>query len=93
MTDCQINDEISEEYFAENPDKIDAYLTEIFAAYAKDADSATLLSQLRVFRIAYACRIANIYWIGENDRIHVISNHLSAHALAGIELEKQCGQK
>jgi probable addiction module antidote protein len=48
MTDYKNVYEISEEYFAANPDKIDAYLTEIFAVYAKDADSATLLSQLRV---------------------------------------------
>lgn len=48
MTDYRTFDEISEEYFADNPEEIDAYLTEIFATYAEDADSAALLSQLRV---------------------------------------------
>lgn len=50
--------EVSEEYFVERPEEIDAFLTEIFADYAEDEDSAALLSQLRV--IARAKGISNI---------------------------------
>ncbi len=39
---------ITEEYFNNNPAEIDAFLTESFAEYAIDGDSAALLSQLRV---------------------------------------------
>ena len=41
-------DEVSEEYFTERPEEIDPFLTEIFAEYAENEDSAALLSQLRV---------------------------------------------
>ncbi len=40
--------EVTEEYLNEHPDEIDAFLTEIFADYAEDSDSAALLSALRV---------------------------------------------
>lgn len=49
---------VSEEYFAERPEEIDAFLTEIFEAYAQDADSAALLSQLRV--VARAKGVSNM---------------------------------
>ncbi len=41
-------EEVHEEYFREHPEEIPEYLTEIFAAYAEDEDTAALLSQLRV---------------------------------------------
>ena len=40
--------EVTEEYFRNHPGEMDAFLTEIFEAYAADGDSATLLSELRV---------------------------------------------
>ena len=40
--------DVTEEYFRNHPDEIGAFLTEIFADYAYDGDSATLLSMLRV---------------------------------------------
>ena len=48
MANYRTFDEISEEYFLQNPDEVDSFLKEIFAAYAEDEDSAALLSQLRV---------------------------------------------
>jgi putative addiction module killer protein len=41
-------DEISVEYFERNPEEIEDFLDEIFAEYARDGDSAALLSTLRV---------------------------------------------
>ncbi len=40
--------ELSVDYFTQHPDEIDAFLNEIFADYAEDGDSATLLSALRI---------------------------------------------
>lgn len=40
--------EVTEEYFTNHPEEIDDFLQEIFAEYAEDGDSATLLSQLRI---------------------------------------------
>lgn len=48
MPDYRTLDDISEEYFSERPEEIDEFLTEIFADYAQDGDSAALLSALRV---------------------------------------------
>lgn len=41
-------DEFTEEYLTTHPGEIDDFLKESFAEYAKDGDSAALLSQLRV---------------------------------------------
>jgi probable addiction module antidote protein len=41
-------DDVTVEYFTTHPDEIDAFLTESFADYAEDGDSAALLSALRV---------------------------------------------
>ncbi|MEW6406507.1 MAG: addiction module antidote protein, partial [Chloroflexota bacterium] len=48
MTEYRSLDEISVEYFSEHPEEIEDFLSEIFADYAQDGDSATLLSALRV---------------------------------------------
>ncbi|MBT4641940.1 MAG: putative addiction module antidote protein [Deltaproteobacteria bacterium] len=48
MPDYRTLDDISVEYFTERPEEIDEFLTEIFAEYAQDGDSAALLSALRV---------------------------------------------
>ena len=40
--------EVTEEYFINHPQEIDEFLQESFAEYAKDGDSAALLSQSRV---------------------------------------------
>ena len=40
--------EVTEEYFINHPEEIDDFLQESFAEYAKDGDSAALLSQLRI---------------------------------------------
>jgi HTH-type transcriptional regulator / antitoxin HigA len=48
MSDYRTLDDISVEYFTERPEEIDEFLTEIFAEYAQDGDSAALLSALRV---------------------------------------------
>jgi probable addiction module antidote protein len=41
-------DEISVEYFNRHPEEMDVFLGEIFDDYARDGDSAALLSALRV---------------------------------------------
>lgn len=41
-------DQIDEEYYCANPDKIDSYLTTVFEAYAKDSNTSALLSSLRM---------------------------------------------
>ncbi len=41
-------EEITEEYLINHPEEIDDFLTESFAEYANDGDSAVLLSQLRI---------------------------------------------
>lgn len=48
MTEYRTLDEISVEYFSEHPEEIEDFLTELFAEYAQDGDSAALLSALRV---------------------------------------------
>ena len=48
MTEYRTLDQISIEYFSEHPEEIDDFISEIFAEYSKDGDSATLLSALRV---------------------------------------------
>jgi HTH-type transcriptional regulator / antitoxin HigA len=48
MPDYRTLDDISVEYFSERSEEIDEFLTEIFAEYAQDGDSAALLSALRV---------------------------------------------
>lgn len=39
---------VTVEYFRQHPDEIDAFVAEIFEDYARDGDSAVLLSALRV---------------------------------------------
>ena len=41
-------DDITEEYLRNHPDEIDDYITELFEEYARDGDTATLLSSLRI---------------------------------------------
>ena len=41
-------DEVEAEYFRIHPEEIDAYMDEIFEAYAVDGDTASLLASLRV---------------------------------------------
>lgn len=48
MTDYRTLDDVTIEYFTQHPDEIDAFLTEAFADYAQNGDSAVLLSTLRV---------------------------------------------
>tara|TARA_R110002072_G_scaffold169422_1_gene323046 strand:+ start:4744 stop:5064 length:321 start_codon:yes stop_codon:yes gene_type:complete len=42
-----LND-IEAEYFQNNPEEIDTYITELFAEYAQDNDTASLLASLRI---------------------------------------------
>lgn len=51
-------DDIETEYFVKHPNEIDAYIDEIFTEYARDRDTAALLSSLRV--IAKVKGISNI---------------------------------
>ena len=48
MTEYRTLFDVSVEYFYEHPEEIEDFLTEIFADYAQDGDSAALLSALRV---------------------------------------------
>ena len=48
MPEYRTLNEISTEYFEQRPEEIEDFLTEIFADYAQDGDSAALLSALRV---------------------------------------------
>lgn len=41
-------DQVSVEYFVQHPEEIEDFLVEIFEDYARDGDSAALLSSLRV---------------------------------------------
>jgi probable addiction module antidote protein len=50
--------EYTEQYFKDHPEEIDDFLKESFEEYAKDGDSAALLSQLRT--IARVKGITNI---------------------------------
>jgi len=40
--------QVEEEYFRNHPGEVDAYIGEIFDAYAEDANTAILLASLRV---------------------------------------------
>ena len=40
--------EVTAEYFTLHPDEIDEFLTELFADYAEDGDSAALISALEI---------------------------------------------
>lgn len=40
--------DVTAEYFTQHPEEIDDFLREIFADYAEDGDSASLLSALRI---------------------------------------------
>ena len=40
--------QVTEDYFREHPEEIEDFLTENFAEYAEDGDSAALLSALRI---------------------------------------------
>ncbi|MCB8953561.1 MAG: putative addiction module antidote protein [Ardenticatenales bacterium] len=48
MPDYRTLDDVTVDYFSQHPDEIEAFLSEAFADYAQDGDSATLLSTLRV---------------------------------------------
>ena len=48
MSDCRSLDEFGIDYFTDHLEEIEEYLSEIFADYAQDGDSAALLSALRV---------------------------------------------
>lgn len=48
MPEYRTLNEVSIDYFFDHPDEIEDFLNEIFADYAQDGDSATLLSALRV---------------------------------------------
>lgn len=48
MTNYRTLNEITIEYFAQHPEEIDPFISEAFADYARDGDSATLLSTLRI---------------------------------------------
>ena len=48
MSEHRTLGDVSVEYFTQHPEEIDASLTETFADYAQDGDSATLLSTLRI---------------------------------------------
>lgn len=46
MTNYRTFADVTVEYFTKRPEEIDDFLTEIFADFAEDGDSATLLSAL-----------------------------------------------
>ena len=48
MSEFRNLNEISIEYFKQHPEEIEDFINEIFAEYAQDGDSATLLSALRI---------------------------------------------
>ncbi len=48
MSNYRTLDQVTEDYFIQHPEEIDDFVTEIFADYAQDGDSATLLSALRI---------------------------------------------
>lgn len=48
MTDYRTLDDVTIEYFTQHPDELEDFLTETFADYAEDGDSAALLSALRI---------------------------------------------
>jgi DNA-binding phage protein len=69
---------VEEEYFRKHPGEIDAYIGEIFDAYAEDANTAVLLASLQV--IAKAKDIdRNLHAVRENpplDDVNAIMNAL-----------------
>ena len=48
MPNYRTLDEVTEEYFRDHPEEIEDFLTENFEQYARDGDSAALLSALRI---------------------------------------------
>ncbi len=48
MTNYRTFADVTVEYFTHHPEEIDVFLHEIFADYAEDGDSASLLSALRI---------------------------------------------
>jgi probable addiction module antidote protein len=48
MINFRTLDEVTIEYFTQHPEEIDAFISEAFADYAQDGDSAVLLSTLRI---------------------------------------------
>lgn len=48
MTKYRTFEELTEDYFRLHPEEIDSFLAESFTEYAKDGDSAALLSGLRI---------------------------------------------
>ena len=48
MTSYRTFADVTVEYFSRHPEEVDDFLYEIFADYAEDGDSATLLSALRI---------------------------------------------
>lgn len=48
MTNYRTLDDVTIDYFTQNPEEIDDFLSEAFADYAQDNDSAALLSALRI---------------------------------------------
>lgn len=48
MPDYRTLAEVTAEYFILHPEEINDFLTELFADYAEDGDSAALLSALRI---------------------------------------------
>lgn len=60
MNDYRKLDEVTIEYFRQHPEEIEAFLTETFADYAEDGDSATLLAALRIIaRVKGVSHLAN----------------------------------
>ncbi len=48
MREYRTHENITEEYFTKHPKEIEDFLAESFSEYAKNENSSTLLSQLRV---------------------------------------------
>jgi len=48
VSDYRTLDDVTIEYFTQHPEEIDDFFDEIFADYAEDGDSASLLSALRI---------------------------------------------
>ncbi|MCA9963833.1 MAG: putative addiction module antidote protein [Anaerolineales bacterium] len=60
MTNYRTLTDLSVEYFSQHPEEIDAFMTEAFADYAQDGDSATLLAALRIIaRVKGVTTVAN----------------------------------
>lgn len=48
MSEYRSLNDVTAEYFTQHPEEIDAFLSENFADYAQDGNSAALLSALRI---------------------------------------------